>query len=140
MAKLTRMVRGKAALVGLVLAAAALAGCAPSGAVVPTVTFAGLDPADATQLTASGRVDGISESGGLCSFTFWAVTGAATRLTGEGKAAGDHTDCGPVTEAIGFFVGVTYTVELKYGPVSGNAVTSERIPMVLPSPGDLNPK
>jgi hypothetical protein len=89
---------------------------------------------------ASGRVEGISESGGLCSFTFWAVTGAATRLTGEGKAAGDHTDCGPVSEAVGFFVGVTYSVELKYAPVSGEAVTSERVPMVLPSPGDLNPR
>jgi hypothetical protein len=139
MAKLKRMVWGRAALGGLVLAAA-LAGCAPSGAVVPTITFAGLDPADATQLTASGRVEGISESGGLCSFTFWAVTGAATRLTGEGKAAGDHTDCGPVSEAVGFFVGVTYSVELKYAPVSGEAVTSERVPMVLPSPGDLNPR
>lgn len=119
-----------------------LVGCAaqPSGPVTPTVTYSGLDPQDSGQLTASGTVAGISESGGTCSFTFWAVTGAATRLTGEGRAAGDHTDCGPVTEAVGFFVGVTYSVTLKYIALDGTETTSEKYPMVLPSPGDLNPR
>ena len=119
----------------------ALAGCAaqPSGPLTSAVTYSGLDPHDSGQLTASGTVTGIAESGGLCSFTFWAVTGAATRLTGEGTAAGDHTDCGPVAEAVGFFVGITYSVELKYVALDDSTVTSERFPMVLPTPGNLNP-
>ncbi|CAN5163763.1 hypothetical protein BH11ACT4_BH11ACT4_24870 [soil metagenome] len=120
----------------------ALAGCSPqpAGPMAAAVSYSGLDSKDSGQLTASGTVHGIAESGGLCSFTFWAVTGAATRLTGEGVAAGDRTECGPVTEAVGFFVGVTYSVELKYVALDGSSTTSERYPMVLPTPGDLNPK
>lgn len=124
-----------------VLVAAALAGCtaAPSGPVAATVTVAGLNPADSTRITASGTVTGIAENDGRCIFTFWASSGAATRLSGPGKAAGDHVACGPVDEEVGFLVGGTYSVELKYQPVAGDPVTSERYPMTLPTPSDLNP-
>ena len=112
----------------------ALSGCAPSGPITPTVTQAGVDPDRPDYLLATGRVTGVSETGGTCSFTFWADTGVATRLTSEGRAVGDHTECVPVGEPLGFMVGVNYEVVLKYVALSGESVQSERVPMVLPRP------
>ena len=85
-------------------------------------------------MSATGRVTGISEDGGRCVFTFWAKTGVATRLTATGHANGDHTECGPVEEPLGFMVGVNYEAELKYVAVSGESIQSERVPMTLPRP------
>lgn len=117
-----------------------LAGCAPtpSGPVTPTVTFAGLDPDDPTYVTVSGTVTGIAETGGRCVFTFWAESGAATRLSGTGVAEGDHTVCGPEQQILGFMVGGAYSVELSYEPLDGDAVTGERTPLTLPTPDSLN--
>lgn len=124
----------------LAVAVLLLAACAPtpSGAVTPIVTYAGLDPNDDTYVSVSGVVTGIAETGGRCSFTFWAHSGAATRLSGTGTADGDHTNCGPELQGLGFMVGGTYTVELKYEPLDGDAVTGEKIPLVLPTPDSLN--
>ena len=118
---------------------AVLTGCSPTGPITPVVTSAGLDPTLPGYMQATGSVSGVSEDGGKCVFTFWADSGAATRLTGPGQATGLRTDCGPVKEAVGFLVGGTYQVELTYGALSGETVKGARVPMVLPVPTNLNP-
>jgi hypothetical protein len=117
-----------------------LAGCAsaPSAPPAAVVDFAGIDPDDATQVIATGTVTGL-EPGGRCVFTFWAASGAATRLSKEGSPDGNSVACGPVKEGIGFMVGGSYEVELKYVPVEGEEIVSERIPMSIPKPTTLNP-
>lgn len=119
---------------GLAAVSLLLAGCTSGGAITPTVTSAGVDPNQPGYFIATGRVTGISENGGKCVFTFWAETGVATRLTGSGHAAGDHTECGPVSEPLGFMIGVNYEAELKYIAGSGTSTTSERVPFSLPRP------
>lgn len=129
----TRNVRmASARLLAIVPAVLALSGCAPAGPPAATVEFAGVDPERANYVVASGTVTGLSEDGGKCVFTFWADTGVATRLTGEGRAADGRTDCGPVEEPLGFMIGVNYEVELKYVSNSGEIVQSVRVAMVLP--------
>ena len=128
------------AAVGVMLLS--LTGCAApeqSEPILPTIRFAGLDPEDSTGVRATGIVTGVAESGGKCSFTFWGDSGAATRLGGTGLAEGDHTLCGPVTVGLGFMVGGSYDVELRYTSLSGKASTGHRVPMVLPTPSTLNP-
>jgi hypothetical protein len=116
-------------------AAIALAGCTPppppSGEVTATVDFAGVDPDDATQVTASGFVDGVAESGGTCYFTFYAEGGSASRLTATGKADNGRTTCGPVTESVGLLVDDHYEVELKYESDAVETVRSDRQQMEL---------
>jgi hypothetical protein len=116
-------------------AAIALAGCTPppasSGEVTATVEFAGVDPDDSTQVTASGFVDGVAESGGTCYFTFYAEGGSASRLTAAGEAHGNRTTCGPVTESVGLLVDDHYEVELKYESDAVETVRSERKQMEL---------
>lgn len=128
-----------AAVVPAALILTALTGCAPqpSGEITPIVASAGISPDDATYMQAYGAISGVSEDGGKCSFTFYAITGAATRLTTTGKAAGDHTTCGPVEEAIGFLIGGTYSVDLKYVSLAGQEYHSERFEMILPTPTEI---
>ena len=118
---------------------ALLTGCSPTGPITPTVTSAGVDPNLPGYLSATGSVSGVAEDGGKCIFTFWADSGAATRLSGPGTSDGVRTACGPVTEALGFLVGGSYEVELRYESISGESVASERVPMLLPRPTNLNP-
>jgi hypothetical protein len=103
----------------------------PSGEVTATVDFAGVDPDDATQVTASGFVDGVAESGGTCYFTFYAEGGSASRLTATGKADNGRTTCGPVTESVGLLVDDHYEVELKYESDAVETVRSDRQQMEL---------
>jgi hypothetical protein len=112
----------------------ALAGCtpAPSGQIAATVTFAGIDPDDGTQVTASGEVSGVAEGGGTCTFTFWAEGGSASRLTDEGEDAGDRVRCGPVSESVGLLNDDNYEVELVYVSDAVDKTRSERIPMSIP--------
>lgn len=129
----------RAIAVASVALVALLTGCSPTGPITPVVTYAGLDPDLPGYMMATGSVSGVAESGGTCIFTFWADSGAATRLTGPGEAAGLRTACGPVKEAVGFLVGGSYEVELKYEAVDGEVVTGDRVAMTLPTPSDLNP-
>lgn len=111
----------------------ALAACVPGdGQVTPVVEFAGIDPMDETQVTAWGYVAGVSETGGTCTFTFWAAGGSASRLRGTGTADGDRTVCGPVSEGAGFLFDTDYEVELTYDSDAVAAVRSARVPMALP--------
>lgn len=113
----------------------ALSGCSPtpSGPVVATVTFAGLDESDPVDITASGTVSGVAEDGGICRFTFHAPNGAASRLTSKGVAAGDHTDCGPVHESVTLLLGPgSYDTTLRYETLGGETVESEPFVMVIP--------
>ncbi|HLP23990.1 MAG TPA: hypothetical protein VK139_08140 [Microbacteriaceae bacterium] len=119
--------------------AAGLSECTPQGPVTPSVTFAGVNPEKSDYFIATGMVTGVSETGGKCVFTFWARTGVATRLSGEGRAEGDHTACGPVDEALGFLIGVHYEAELKYISPSGEEFMSERMPFELPRPAATTP-
>jgi hypothetical protein len=133
----TRYHRGMRCTIAVIAALAVLlTGCAPppepSGQVVAVLEFAGVDPDDETQVTASGYVDGVSESNGRCFFTFYAEGGSASRLTAEGVADGTRTLCGPVSESVGLLVDDRYEVELKYESDAVETVRSERVEMELP--------
>lgn len=100
-------------------------------AATPVITFVGIDEADRTELTASGVVDGVSESGGTCGFTFWAENGGASRLTADGVPDGDRTACGPVSiDAVQLPAG-SYSVVLIYESATAAGV-SESVSLVLP--------
>lgn len=83
------------------------------------------------QVLASGTVSGVAEDGGLCQFTFWAENGEASRLTATGVAAGDHTVCPEVSEAVTMLPPGSYEVVLTYR--SGDvAEKSEPLELVIP--------
>ena len=139
-------------IIGSLAVLCVLAGCAtaeptplattPAGSndtIVPAITTAGVDPNLPGYLTATGSVAGLSESGGRCDFTFWAENGEATRLSGTGRAADGHTECGPVNQPLGFLPRVNYEAELRYVSVSGETFVSERVPMTLPRPTPATP-
>jgi len=97
------------------------------------VTSVGLEPAapGVVDVVAVGVVEGVAESGGTCRFTFWADSGAASRLTGTGAADGGRTRCGPVSEEAGRILPYgRYEVELRYDGVEVS-VRSPRIVVEL---------
>lgn len=108
-------------------------------AVSPVITYAGIDSVDATELTALGYVEGVSEAGGECRFTFWAENGGASRLVIEGTPEsepdadpeGARTACGPVSIDAAQLPPGTYSAVLTYESVTSAGV-SKPVPMELP--------
>lgn len=117
----------RAAVILLLLS---LAGCSaqPTGPVTPVVDTVAI--ADG-QVVARGSVSGVAEDGGTCQFTFWAENGEASRLTTTGVAAGDHTACPEVSEAVTMLPSGRYELVLTYR--SGDVVEkSEGVTLVVP--------
>lgn len=111
--------------------AGGIVGCAaaPSGPVTASIESVEID--DDGLLSASGHVQGVSEEGGQCRFTFWSPGGGASRLTSTGAPDGARTSCGKVSETSTMLLSGDYELELTYESES-TTVTSARVPVTIP--------
>lgn len=116
--------------VAVVLLLLSLAGCSaqPHGPVTPVVDSVAI--ADG-RVVARGTVSGIAEDRGTCQFTFWAENGEASRLTATGVAAGDHTSCPEVSEAVTMLPPGRYELVLTY---RSGEVVEKSAPVTLTVP------
>ena len=125
------MSRGIRAAAEAGIALAALAACSPSPSGPPSASVTA-SVTEEGYLVADGYVDGLSEDGGKCSFTFWSEGGGASRLSSTGKADGSRTACPQVDERTRTLWPGSYTAVLTY---TKGATTVESAPFAFEIPG-----
>lgn len=103
---------------------------APASVIEPVISVAGVD-VDGRNVSFSGYVAGVIESGGICVFTA-EHDGESVAVRTDAAADRSTTACGLVSEPIASFTKGTWVITLSYSSDANGAVASQPVTLEIP--------